>query len=243
MSVSRARRAPKCRWPSCRPAPRARPPAASIRLRSAPPSLRERAVVRASSPQGVVRVDFVRFTAMLTSWGLGIATCLADDVADRVGHQVPGIATRRDDVAQIRGCNLELRHRVDEYPSGECLVQIVDASRASIDHELAERATRRSSPAGTVRDHHVRELQDLAPLMPLRQAEKRIHAHDQAERTVGMFAPQLGQGEHRVRCPRAAPRGRRRRIRPDRRSPRAPSRAADVHRQVANPGAGGLPPG
>ena len=80
----------------------------------------------------------------------------------------------------------------------EALVQIVDAPGAAVDHQLAQGPAGRRAPAGAVRDHHVRKLQDLAPLMPLRQAQERIHAHDEAERAVGMLSPQLGEREHRV---------------------------------------------
>ena len=48
-------------------------------------------------------------------------------------------------------------------PAG-LIVQVADAAGAVVHHHLAERPARGCVPAGTVRDHDVREAQELAYL-------------------------------------------------------------------------------
>ena len=95
-------------------------------------------------------------------------------------------------------------------PAGEaCRSRI--AAGAAIDHDLAQRPLRRRLPAGPVRDDDVREIEDLLPAVPVRQAEEGVHAQQQAQRALRKFLAQLGQRIDRVgraRC--AALRDRRR---------------------------------
>src|SRR5690606_25960636 len=50
-----------------------------------------------------------------------------------------------------------------------------------------ERAGLRREPAGAVRDDEMRKLEQLLPAMPLRQAQERVHAEQQAERPRAVF--------------------------------------------------------
>ena len=55
-----------------------------------------------------------------------------------------------------------------------------------------------------MRDDHVRELEQLAPAVPVRQAQERIHAEQQTQRPARKFGAQLGQRVDGVGRSRAA---------------------------------------
>src|SRR5690606_30239975 len=69
-----------------------------------------------------------------------IAAGLLDDLAHRIRHEITRIATGGDQFAQFGGRDLELSHRVYVNASRTRLVQIVDAPRAAIHQQLAERS-------------------------------------------------------------------------------------------------------
>src|SRR5580658_4468420 len=83
---------------------------------------------------------------------------------------------------------------MDVDTPGALLVQITDAARAAVDEKLPERTHAGRPPAGPVSDHQVSELQKLAPLVPLGQAQECVHADDETETSVRILMSQLGQG-------------------------------------------------
>src|SRR4051812_22576273 len=102
--------------------------------------------------------------------GASIAPGLANDLAHRVGNQEARIPSGIDDLAQFRGRDLELSDRVHVDASVQRAMQVVHRARATVDHELAQRPLRGRAPAGPVRHHDVREVEELAPAVPAGQA-------------------------------------------------------------------------
>ncbi len=83
--------------------------------------------------------------------------------------------------------------------SGLGLVQITDTVRAAVRQELTERAHVRGAPSGPVSDDNMGKLQNFTPVIPLGQAQERIHTDDQTDRTQRKFRAQCRQGIDRVR--------------------------------------------
>src|SRR6202453_2494841 len=80
---------------------------------------------------------------------------------------------------------------MDVNAAGALFVQIADSTRAAVHEQLPERSHARCAPTGTMRDHQMRELKELAPLMPFRQTQERVHPDDEAKAAVRIFVPQL----------------------------------------------------
>src|SRR5690606_16268977 len=117
----------------------------------------------------------------------GITLRFGDDPADTVGHQKLRIEPRAQRGAQIRRRNFELRYGFDVHAAGRRAAQILGAERPPRAQELTERAGLRREPAGAVRDDEMRKLEQLLPAMPVRQAQERVHAEQQAERPRAVF--------------------------------------------------------
>ena len=54
-----------------------------------------------------------------------------------------------------------------------------------------------------MRDHHMREIEKLAPAVPVRQAEKSVHSKQQTQGALRKFPAQLGERVERVGRARA----------------------------------------
>ncbi len=84
--------------------------------------------------------------------------------------------------------DLELRHGVNIDTARFLLVQLTDAAGATIHHDFAERPFLQAPSTRTMPDDDVREIEDVAPAMPVRKSQERIHAEHQVQRAVGIFA-------------------------------------------------------
>jgi len=117
---------------------------------------------------------------------------------DSVRHQEARVTAIGDQLSQTGRRNFQLGYGVNINRPGQRVVQFTDPCGAAIDQQLTQRSQARRAPAGPVGDDDMGQVKNLAPLIPLRQTEKYVHAHDQAQRAAGKFGAQFAECIDRV---------------------------------------------
>src|ERR1700722_16408007 len=115
-----------------------------------------------------------------------------------IRHEEARIAAHADQLTDLGGRDFQLRDRMDVDAAGARFVQIADSTGAPIAQKLSQRPHPGRTPARTMSNHQMGQLQQLAPLMPFRQAQEGVHTDDQAEAAVRILVTQLRQGLDRV---------------------------------------------
>src|SRR4029453_6857978 len=119
--------------------------------------------------------------------GPSITPGRTNDLAHGVRHQESRVTARIDNLAQFCRRYFELGNGMYVDAAGRRPVQGVHRSRTAIHHEFAERALGGGLPAGPVANHDMREIEQLTPAVPVRHPQERVHAEQQAQRSIRIF--------------------------------------------------------
>ena len=82
--------------------------------------------------------------------------------------------------AQVGRGDLELRDGLEMDAAGQTCKELLRLHRAALEIQLAQRAAARSVPARPLCDRDVSQVEQLTPLVPIGQVQKRVHPEQQA---------------------------------------------------------------